>query len=438
MLQIIDELWSKARHIVSDEYDAALARLGDFLPLTIHEVPSGTQCWTWRVPNKWGCPEAWIEELPLPSGRESGGGTPLASPPNPLSVPERGSRLVDLADHPLHIVYGSLPFEGVVSREELRAHLHVCDERPEAIPYEFKYYERDWGFCVPKSWLGRFTADSYRVKIVVTDEPGTLKIGEHFIRGQSDRCVVIVSHLCHPSMVNDDVAGVAVSVDVARRIKDPYYSYRFLYLPETIGSVAYLATHEDLIPDLAAGLFLEMLASAGPLVLQHSYEREARIDHVASHVLSRHQPDLQEGDFRTIIGNDELVFDGPGVRIPMISLSRWPYPEYHTSDDNPSLVVPENLVHAREAVLDLIRHLEADYVPVRNFRGPLFMSGYGLWVDWRTNLKLNRALEWVTNNLEGDYSISELAARTGADFWELKEWLDRALAHGVIEKRPAL
>jgi aminopeptidase-like protein len=412
MLRIINELWRTPRHIVSDGYDEALARLGDFLPLTVHEVPSGTQCWTWRIPNKWGCQEAWIEA--------------------------DGQRLVDVADHPLHIMYGSLPFDGVVSREELMQHLRWKDDRPGAIPFEFKYYERDWGFCIPADWLGRFTAEQYRVKIEVVDEPGALKIGEHFIPGQTDRCVVIVSHFCHPAMVNDDLAGVAVSADVAQRIKDPYYSYRFLYLPETVGSVAYLSQHEDLIPDTAAGIFLEMLASAGPLVLQHSYEHEARIDHMASYVLPRHQPGLQEGKFRKIIGNDEMVFDGPGVRIPMISLSRWPYPEYHTSDDNPDLVVPGNLVHAREAVLDLIRHLEADYVPVRNFRGPLFLSGYGLWVDWRVNLKLNRALEWVINNLEGDYSVSELAAQAGVDFWELKEWLDRALGHGVIQKRPAL
>lgn len=414
MLQIIDELWFKARHIVSDGYDEALARLGDFLPLTVHEVPSGSQCWTWKIPNKWGVREAWIEPA------------------------EGGERLVDVADHPLHIVYGSLPFDGIVSRDELLRHLHYKENRPGAIPFEFKYYERDWGFCVPRTWLGRFTADQYRVKIDVLDEPGTLKIGEHFIPGQTERCVVIISHLCHPAMVNDDLAGVAVSADVARHIKDPYYSYRFLYLPETIGSVAYLSQHEDLIGNMAAGIFLEMLATSGPLVLQHSCEHEARIDHMASYVLGQHEPGLQEGAFRTIIGNDELVFDGPGVRIPTISLSRWPYPEYHTSDDNPALVIPEKLVHAREAMLDLIRHLEADYVPVRNFRGPLFMSGYGLWVDWRVNRPLNRALEWVTNNIEGDYSISELAAEAGVDFWELKEWLDRALGHGVITKRPAL
>lgn len=133
-----------------------------------------------------------------------------------------------------------------------------------------------------------------------------------------------------------------------------------------------------------------------------------------------------------------MVFDGPGVRVPMVSISRWPYPEYHTSDDNPNIVVAENLVAARDAVLDLIRYLEADYVPVRNFRGPLFLSGHGLWVDWRVNRPLNRALEWVINNIEGDYSISELSTKVGVDFWELKQWLDRALEQGVIEKRPAL
>lgn len=415
MQQIINDLWLLPRHIVSDAYDEALRRLNEYLPLTIHEVPSSTQCWTWRIPNKWQANEAWIEAA------------------------DTGARLLDLADHPLHILYGSLPFDGIVSRDELLRHLRWQDDRPGAIPFDFKYYERDWGFCLPKNALSRFTAEQYRVKIDVVDEPGALKIGEHFIQGQTDRCVVIVSHLCHPAMVNDDLAGVAVSADVARNLPaSPYYSYRFLYLPETIGSVAYLSQHEPLIPTMAAGIFLEMLATSGPLALQHSYEHEARIDHAASYVLAKHQPGLQEGAFRTIIGNDEMVFDSPGVRIPMISLSRWPYPEYHTSDDNPNVVVPENLVHARDAVLDLIRYLEADYVPKRNFRGPLFLSGYGLWVDWRVNRKLNRALEWVINNLEGDYSISELAAKADIDFWELKQWLDKALAQGVITKHPAL
>lgn len=416
MLRLIDELWALPRHIVSDAYDEALRRLQEYLPLTIHEVPSGTQCWTWRVPNKWGCREAWIEA--------------------------DGQRLVDVAWHPLHIVYGSLPFEGIVAREELLPHLHFSDKRPDAIPFEYAYYERRWGFCIPKNWLSRFTAAHYRVKIDVVDEPGTLKIGEHFLPGQSPRCLVIVAHLCHPCMMNDDIAGVAVSVDVARRLAEripkPYYSYRFLYLPETIGSVAYLAQHEELIPQLVGGIFLEMLATAGPLVLQHSFAHNTRLDKMASYVLAQHQPGLQEGAFRTIIGNDELVFDGPGVRIPMISLSRWPYPEYHTSDDNPAILVPENLVQAREAVLDLLRHLEADYVPVRQFRGPLFMSGYGLWVDWRVNLPLNRALEFVMNHLEGDYSVLELAQLAKVDFWELRAWLERACAHGLIAKQPAL
>jgi aminopeptidase-like protein len=417
MLQIIDDIWLLARHIVSDDYDEALRRLDKHLPLTVHEVSSGTQCWTWKIPNKWGCKEAWIE---------------------PCVRGETGPRLVDLADHPLHIVYGSPAVNRVVSRDELMAHLTWKDARPGAIPFEFKYYEPDWGFCIPKNWLPRFTAEQYHVKIDSVSEPGSLKIGEHFIQGQTDRCVVIVSHLCHPAMVNDDLAGVAVAADVARHIKDPYYSYRFLFLPETIGSVAYLSQHEDLIDNMAAGIFLEMLASSGPLALQHSYEHDARIDHAASYVLAKHQPNLREDAFRKIIGNDEMVFDSPGVRIPMISLSRWPYPEYHTSDDNPNIVVPESLTHARDTVLDLIRYLEADYVPVRNFRGPLFLSGYGLWVDWRVNQKLNTALEWVINNIEGEYSISELAAKVDVDFWELKDWLDKAVGHGVIGKRPAL
>ncbi len=416
MLNVLQDIWFKARHIVSDEYDEALAALGTYLDLQVHEVPSGTRCWTWQVPPKWTCREAYIEA--------------------------DGRRLVDLADHPLHIVYGSQPVDGVIDHDELMRHLHWKDERPAAIPFEFKYYEADWGFCLRKNELSRFNAERYRVKIDAVFEPGTLKIGEHFIPGETERCLVIVSHLCHPAMVNDDAAGVAVAVDVARRLRERIpnrqYSYRFLFLPETIGSVAYLSQNEELIEDMAGGIFLEMLATSGPLVLQHSYENDTPLDHIASFMLQKVQPDLREGAFRTIIGNDEMVFDGPGVRVPMISISRWPYPEYHTSDDNMDIVVPEKLVEAREAVLEIIAHLEIDFIPTRQFRGPLFMSGYGLWVDWRVNRPLNRALEWVMNNMEGELSAFELARQADVDFEQLREWLLRAAEFDLISRRPTM
>ena len=199
--------------------------------MTIHSYPTGEACWTWRVPEKWTCSEAYLETLD-------------------------GRRLLDYRDHPLHVVSYSLPFEGVVSRDELLRHLHVHPRLPEAIPFVFKYYERDWGLCASQScgmrWMRRRTGWSS----VPSFEPGTLKVGEVVIPGESQDCFVLVAHLCHPAMVNDDLTGVVVGLEVARSLlagPQPYYTYRLLILPETIGSVAYLSHHEDLIPDMRPG-----------------------------------------------------------------------------------------------------------------------------------------------------------------------------------------
>ncbi len=241
LLDLIEELWLLKRDIVSDGFDRALYRLAEEVPMSIHEYPTGETCWTWLVPEKWTCRTAYLETL-------------------------QGQRLIDYSDHPLHVVSYSLPFEGVVSRAELLDHLHTHPTLADALPYVFKYYERDWGLCASQSLRDSLTEESYRVVIRTEFEPGTLKVGEVVIPGQVNQCVMLVAHLCHPAMANDDLTGVAVGIEVARELLEgslsgamPYYTYRLLILPETIGSVAYLSHHEQLIPKMAAGLFLEML-----------------------------------------------------------------------------------------------------------------------------------------------------------------------------------
>ncbi|MDX1437701.1 MAG: DUF4910 domain-containing protein, partial [Anaerolineales bacterium] len=242
MHSLIQELWFLKRDIISDDFDRALLRLAEEIPMTIHEYPTGEPCWTWTVPEKWTCHEAYLETLD-------------------------GKRLIDYADHPLHVVSYSLPFEGVVSRDELLDHLHVHSGNPEIIPFVFKYYERDWGLCAARQQRDSLTEAEYRVVIRTSFEPGTLKVGEVIIPGTSEETFMLVAHLCHPAMVNDDLTGVVVGIEAARALlegPEPYYTYRLLILPETIGSVAYLSHHEQLIPLMAGGLFLEMLGNDSP------------------------------------------------------------------------------------------------------------------------------------------------------------------------------
>lgn len=411
MMRLINELWLKRRDIISDGYDESLEYISKIIPLKIHKIPSGTKCWTWIVPEKWSVGEAYIEDL-------------------------EGNKVLDLKDCPLHIISYSLPIDKIVTREELRKHLHTNPQRPGAIPFEFKYYERDWGFCIQHNRLKEFTKDKYRVFIDSKFEKGSLKVGDYTIKGKTDETIVLVAHLCHPAMVNDDLTGTTVLVDIAKEmsLKTHHYTYKFLLVPETIGSVAYLSYNEDIIPKLKYGIFLEMLGNNNIHALQLTRQGNTRLDRIARYVMKRELTNFREGLFRKVIGNDEMVFNGPGVNVPMISISRYPYPEYHSSDDNPGIISEENLNESKALILEILNILENDYIPKRKFKGPVFLSGYDLWVDWRINKKLNENTEQIMLRLEGDKSIFDIAEELDMEFNDVLNYVNRFFNKGLIRK----
>lgn len=408
MLDLIHELWFLRRDLVSDGYDQALYRLAQELPMTIHEYPTGEPCWTWRIPEKWTCHAAYLETLD-------------------------GKRLIDAAEHPLHVVSYSLPFEGVVRREELFAHLHTHPTLPEAIPFVFKYYQRDWGLCCSQKLKDSLTDDHYRVVIRTTFEPGTLKVGEVVVPGESEKTFMLVAHLCHPAMVNDDLTGVVVGLDVMRYLlsqPQPYYTYRFLIVPETIGSVAYLSHHEELIPKMVGGLFLEMLGNDSPHALQFSFQPHSRVDRCLVAAFKGLDPAGYTGPYRKIVPNDERQFNAPGVRVPMLSISRVekpsyppkPYREYHSSFDTPEIVTQERLEASREVVLGLLRAWERDQYIVNYFKGEIFLSGYGIWIDYRTNPEGSLRLFEIMERCDGEHTVSDIAQELEISFqsvWEV-------------------
>lgn len=411
MMELIEELWFLKREIVSDDYDRALHRLAEEVPMTIHEYPSGSQVWTWKVPEKWTCHEAYLETLD-------------------------GERLIDAADHPLHVVSYSLPFEGEVGREELFDHLHVHPHLEEAIPFVFKYYQRDWGLCATQKLKDSLVDERYRVVIRTSFDPGTLKVGEVVVPGESEQSFMLAAHLCHPAMVNDDLSGVVVGLDVVKALLEgpkPRYTYRLLILPETIGSVAYLSGHEDLIPKMAGGLFLEMLGNDSKLTLQASMQPESQVDKTLAAGLQAMEPEVYIGPYRTIISNDERQFNAPGVRVPMLSLSRvenpesiqslyQPYREYHSSLDTPEIVTQARLEHARDAVLAMLAAFERNDYVVNKFKGEVFASGFGIWIDYTVNPEGHRNLFQIMERCDGERTVADIAAELGISFqavWDI-------------------
>jgi aminopeptidase-like protein len=420
MEEIVRELWMVRRDIISDGYDTALAALATQVPMRIHEYPTGRECFNWLIPEKWTCHEAWLETLD-------------------------GRRLFSYDDHPLHVVSYSLPFDGIVTRDELLPHLYVHDRLPDAIPFMFKYYDRDWGLCCARRLRDSLRDERYRVHIRTSFSYGTLKVGEVIVPGASDETIVLAAHLCHPGMAIDDLSGVAVAIDVMRALLRPAaaprrYTYRLLILPETIGSLAYLSDHRDLIPRMKGGLFLEMLGLDNPHALQRSFAADTAVDACFVAALQRHDPSGWTAPYRTLPGNDERQFNAPGVRVPMLSLTRvlprtsdeYPYREYHSSVDTPAIVSTARLGESRDLVLRMIETLERDRVPINRFAGEVCCSRYGLHIDWFTDPEAHLSMFTIMDLLDGTRSIQQIAAATGQTIEAVERELAPLEARGLI------
>lgn len=417
MRDLIEAVWRLPRDLVSDGYDRALAVLAGQIPLIVHEYPTGEPCFTWTVPEKWTCRRARLETLD-------------------------GRVLLDREDNPLHVASYSIPFDGVVSREELLEHLHVHPRLPDAIPFAYCYYRRDWGLCCTSRLRDTLDAPRYRVVIDSEFSPGTLKVGEMLLTGESEDAIVLCAHLCHPAMVNDDLSGVVAGMEVMRRLAARparRFTYRLVLLPETIGSAAYLSHNLDAVGKMRGGLFLEMLGTAHPHALQRSFAGDTPMDRCAALTLAEADPQARVEDFLKVILNDERMFNAPGIRVPMVSLSRvlpadhpeHPYAEYHTSLDTPDRVDFAHLEASCDLVLSILDALEYDHVPRPLFRGELFFSRYGF--DYEA---LKYHLFDVMFHLDGELSASAIAARIGAPFSLVRRCLEHMDRCGLIEKAP--
>jgi len=426
---IVEELWPLHRTLASDGTDRALEIIGDRLPesaeYTIESYPPGEPAWTWRVPERYVVHEAYLEI-------------------------EGGKRVVDFADSPLHLVSYSLPTDLLLTWEELEPHLYFSADRPRAVPWQFKYYERSWGFCLTKEKFDSLPRDGrYRAVIrseFLTDpEPG-FRLGVATVHPQGGRHpeageFIVCSHICHPHQANDDASGVATAIGVANRLADrplapESMSVRFLFCPETVGTICYLSHHPEVVSRLKGGVFCEMTGNRNSIVLQRTRQDKHVLDAIGRSVLRGRNGDFREGAFRQVIMNDEFVINGPGVNVPCISISRWPYDEYHTSDDNPDIIFEDMLKGAADVVEEVARIYCENYVPRRTFKGPAFLSGHGLWVDWQANPDLNQSLDEIMLRLEGQHSVFDIARELELDYQEVRDYMERFRSAGLVEATP--
>jgi aminopeptidase-like protein len=428
---ILAEFFPLHRTLASDDQDKTLEIIGSYMPdaanYTIETYAPLTPVWTWNVPERYVVHEAYLEIEASTERSRSG-----------------GKRIVDFKDNPLHIVSYSLPVDKSLSFEELQPHLYFNEKLPHTIPWVFKYYERNWGFCLSKNVFDKLPRDKkYRAVIKSefnTDPQQGFKIATAVIHPEggpnpSAGEFLVQAHTCHPMQANDDGAGVVSAIELARRLaENPLpagsMSVRFWFGPETIGTIAWLAHNESLIPNLRGGIFMEMTGNKNEIAFHHSRQHNHLLDHVTEYVLRNTQHATR--DFASAPANDERVINGPGVNVPCISLNRWPYDEYHTSD----IMHEDMLVGAADVAEQIIRIYASNYIPKRTFRGPVFLSGNGLWVDWRDNWELNRAIEKIMMRFEGQHTIFDIAEQVGLDYWMVRDYVEKFRAKGFVVPLP--
>ena len=399
----VTELYPLCRSITGAGLRETLAQVRSRLPaLEISEVSSGSAALDWEVPDEWNIRAGRIESLD-------------------------GQVLVDFAVCNLHVVSYSVPVDCIVSREELAAHVHTLPAQPSLIPYRTAYYAKTWGFCLAHEvWEGMRDA-RYRVFIDSTLAPGALSYGELVLAGRERAEVLISVHCCHPSLANDNLSGIALAMAAAQRLyeRDTRLTYRFLFIPATIGSLTWLARNESLIPDIAHGVVLSCVGDPGKFHYKRSRRGAAAIDRAMAHVLRHRDVPHALLDFSPF-GYDERQFCSPGYDMPVGCFMRSPngtFPEYHTSADNPGFVTPAALAESLSVLLEVFAVLEADLTFSRvDGRGEPQLGRRGLYraiSGQSDHASAQMALLWVLNLADGRSSLLDMAERSGLRFAQL-------------------
>jgi aminopeptidase-like protein len=324
---------------------------------------------------------------------------------------------------------------------ELSGHLHTLPERPDWIPYRTSYYRETWGFCLTHRQLEALTDVRYRVVIDSTLADGHLTYGECVVQGETEREVLLSCHICHPSLANDNLSAIAVATMLARRLREarPRYTYRFLFIPGTIGSLTWLSRNDDKLGLIDYGLVLSCLGDSGGMTYKQSRRGDARIDRIVADVL-RNDPAPHRIIPFVPYGYDERQYCSPGFNLPVGCLMRTPngeYPEYHTSADNLSLLHRESLAHSLAVVQRIVKVIEGDMTyRSRNPKGEPQLGRRGLWGSMgglRSAGNEQLALLWVLNLADGQHSLLDMAERAGLPFSSIRTAADALVNADLLE-----
>lgn len=408
------ELYPICRSITGDGIRRTLALIQNRIPLQTVEVPTGTPVFDWTVPKEWNIRDAYIKE---PGGK----------------------RVVDFQQCNLHVMSYSAPVHTTMPLSELKRHLFTLPESPDWIPYRTSYYEENWGFCLSHNQMMALEDGDYEVYIDSTLEDGHLTYGECYLRGRSADEVLISCHVCHPSLANDNLSGLAVATFLAQFLsgRDLRYSYRFLFIPGMIGAITWLAQNRETAARIRHGLVLTCVGDAGGFHYKKSRRGNAEIDRAVAHVL-RHYSESPEILEFSPYGSDERQYCSPGFNLPVGCLMRSVWgnsPEYHTSADNLDFIRPLQLAGSLRvcaAILDVVEsnrryRNESPYCEPQLGRRNLYRSTGGDEIGMEISARL-----WVLNLSDGEHSLLDIAERSGLPFSAISDAAELLCQNGLL------
>ncbi len=417
MYELVRDLYPICRSITGNGVRETLRRVGEHIPLKVHEVPTDTRVFDWTVPKEWNIRDAYVKN-------------------------SDGIKVIDFKKSNLHVLNYSTPIRKRMSLAELREHLYTLPDRPDWIPYKTSYYQERWGFCLTQNQLDGLREGAYEAVIDASLDKGHLTYGECYFPGTSSDEVLISCHICHPSLCNDNLSGIALSTFLAKHLRGRplRYSYRFLFIPGTIGAITWLALNENATDRIKHGLVIANVGDSGKMHYKKSRRGNAEIDGAVEHVLKHSGSPYEIIDFSPY-GYDERQFCSPGFNLPMGSLTRTPwgrYPEYHTSADNLSLVQPKYLADSFKTYLSALGVLENNrrYLN-QNPKCEPQLGKRGLYRQMGGNVESKEAelaMLWVLNLSDGSCFLLDIAERANLSFERIAEAAAALCSQGLLKE----
>ena len=417
MHRLIGRLYPICRSLTGDGVRDTLAILQEYVPLQVRTVASGTSVFDWTIPKEWNIKDAYIKN-------------------------SQGEKVVDFHKCNLHVLNYSVPVKQKLPLAELKTHLFTLPDHPDWIPYRTSYYKENWGFCLSHNHLAALHEGDYEAVIESSLKNGELTYGEILLPGETADEVLISTHVCHPSLANDNLSGISLAVFLARALQaeSRRYTYHFLFIPGCIGSIAWLSLNEQHVSRIKHGLILAGVGDGGAVSFKKSRRGTAEIDRAVLQALKDSGDPHRIFDFSPY-GYDERQFCSPGFNLPVGCFMRTPhgeYPEYHTSADNLEFVNPESLADSFSkclSVFDVLEH-NRNYVnqnpkcePQLGKRG--LYGTIGGASDGKTS---ELAMLWVLNYSDGEHSLLDIAAISGLSFALLKQAASRLSETGLLAR----